>query len=188
MSLKISLFTGLILAACMTPAHADTPSDGVIHFTGEIIEPSCTIDSTNNTVLLGSYPTSDFTDIGHKTDPVSFIVKLDNCPVQTDGLSAIQLVLGGTPVPGRDDLLAVSQITSPGTTAATNIGIAVSTDAPTPQPVQFNSEDQVWVNLPDPDGVGNPIMQSFLASYQSYAAGVTAGPADADMTITILYR
>lgn len=186
MSLKISLFTGLILAACMTPAHADTPSDGVIHFTGEIIEPSCTISADNNTIALGSYPTSDFTDVGHKTTPTSFMITLDNCPVQTEGLSAIQLVLSGNTVQGRDDLLAVSKISSPGTTAAANVGITVETDESTPTVVQFNAEDQLFIDLPTE--AGGSITQNLLASYQSYAAGVTAGPADADMTITILYR
>jgi type 1 fimbrial protein len=53
-----------ILSLVSVSAIAAEMNAGTIHFTGQIIEPSCTIDGdngTDSTVPLGTYPNSLFT-------------------------------------------------------------------------------------------------------------------------------
>ena len=196
MLMRMRLLTTLILSICITSAYADTtPSNtGVIHFTGEIINPSCTIDTSDgeDKVPLGSYPTSDFTaaNVGHETTAMPFTVTLNDCPPSTTGLENIHLELSGTEVSGHDDLLAVSQITTSGDSVvvpATNIGIAVSIDDGHETPLKFGDSGDL-IQIPLAATAGTPITQDFIARYKSYSSPVAAGPADADMTITILYR
>lgn len=171
-------------------AVADGMNAGTVHFTGEIIEPSCVIDGNDgkdNNVPLGTYPTSLFAAVGDQSTLQPFDISLKDCPVQTDGLSSVQLTFeGATVASSNSELLTVSAITTQGTTAATNVGIAVSLQAtPTKLLTLDGSEDQIEIALrPTTDN----IRASFFARYQAYALPVTPGPADADMTVNILYR
>lgn len=172
-------------------ASNDGMDAGKIHFTGSIIEPSCEIDGDGDTneltIPLGTYPTTYFTDPGKESTFKPFSIKLQKCPVATPGLGFVQLTFNGTTVTGRDDLLSVSKITTPGSIAATGIGVAITTKEEPTVYIKFDgSDDQVYIALPST--AGNPIQADFLARYQSYDANVTAGPADADLTINILYR
>ena len=47
-------------------------------------------------------------------------------------------------------------------------------------------EGQVFIELPTL--TGDSVQANFNARYKSFAQTVTAGPADADMTVNILYR
>ncbi|KNC89487.1 fimbrial protein [Trabulsiella odontotermitis] len=177
--------------ALSIPVYADEMNAGTVHFTGEIIEPSCVIDGndgTDNNVPLGTYPTTLFANPGDESSLVPFTIELKDCPLQTDGLTSIQLTFEGTTVASSNaDLLAVSALTTAGNTAATNIGVAVSTFNRTDTLLKMDgSEGQVALDLPTVDG--NAIRQQFVARYRAFATPVTAGPADADMTVNILYR
>ena len=62
MKLRYKLISAVILTMATTSsAFADEANAGEIHFTGELIEPSCVIEGdtgTDSTVPLGTYPTS----------------------------------------------------------------------------------------------------------------------------------
>ncbi|KFC13173.1 type 1 fimbriae major subunit [Trabulsiella guamensis ATCC 49490] len=176
--------------ALSIPAVADEMNAGTVHFTGEIIEPSCIIDGNDgkdNNVPLGTYPTSLFVNPGDESSLIPFDIQLKNCPLQTTGLTSVQLTFEGpTVATSNADLLSVSAITTAGSEAATNIGVAVSTLDRTETLLKMDgSEGQVAIDLPTNS---DSVRGHFVARYRAFAIPVTPGPADADMTVNILYR
>ena len=191
MDLKNNIFAGIALAAVSMNSFAAEMNAGTIHFTGEIIEPSCTIEGdngTDSTIPLGTYPKSVFTEVGKETTYMPFTITLANCPLKSDGLPAVQLTFNGpTTLTGSNTLLDVSKITTTGDTAATGIGVAVSPAGKDDQLITMDgAEGQVYIELATKSS--DTILANFNARYKSFAAEVTAGPADADMTVNILYR
>lgn len=191
MNIRNNIISGSLLALASMSGFAAEMNAGTIHFTGEIIEPSCVIegdDGTDSTVPLGTYPTSLFTAVGVESTLNPFSITLKDCPLKSDGLPSIQLTFTGTTtLTGATDLLDVSTITTAGTTAAKGVGIAVSLDGKDTNLITMDgAEDQVAIELPTKDG--DKIKADFNARYKSFAQTVTAGPADADMTVNIIYR
>lgn len=191
MDLKNNIFAGIALAAVSMNSFAAEMNAGTIHFTGEIIEPSCTIEGdngTDSTIPLGTYPKSVFTEVGKETTYMPFTITLANCPLKSDGLPAVQLTFNGpTTLTGTNTLLDVSKITTTGDTAATGIGVAVSPAGKDDQLITMDgAEGQVYIELATKSS--DTIQADFNARYKSFAAEVTAGPADTDMTVNILYR
>lgn len=191
MNTKISLTALTFLVTFSINAHSAENNAGTIHFTGEIIEPSCTIagDSGNDlNVPLGTWPTSLFSTVGTESDPIDVDIKLVDCPVTSDGLSAVQLTFDGpTALTKSNTLLDVSQISTSGDKAATGIGIALSpADKPTQLLAFDGSEGQVYINLPTVST--DSVWAHLQARYKSFATEVTPGPADADLTVNIVYH
>ncbi|HEM7979828.1 TPA: type 1 fimbrial protein [Citrobacter koseri] len=191
MNARGHIISGALLALASTGTFAAELNAGTIHFTGQIIEPSCEIqgdDGTNSTVPLGTYPTSLFSTPGTESTLDPFSIVLVDCPLKSDGLPAVQLTFNGTTaLTGSSTLLDVSKITTAGDTAATGVGIAVSPENKDTQLITMDGgEGQVFIELPTL--TGDSVQANFNARYKSFAQTVTAGPADADMTVNILYR
>ncbi|EPR0411494.1 fimbrial protein [Enterobacter asburiae] len=191
MDLKKKIIAGFVLATLSMNGFAAEMNAGTIHFTGEIIESSCTIqgdDGTDSTIPLGTYPSSLFTTVGTETALMPFSITLANCPLTSAGLPAVQLTFNGpTTLTKTKTLLDVSKITTTGETAATGIGIAVSPAGKDDQLVTMDgAEGQIYIELASKSE--DTIKADFNARYRSFADAVTAGPADADMTVNILYR
>lgn len=191
MNIRNNIISGSLLALVSMSGFAAEMNAGTIHFTGEIIEPSCVIDGddgTDSTVPLGTYPTSLFETVGTESPLNFFSIKLKDCPVKSDGLAQVQLTFTGpTTLTGAKNLLDVSTITTAGTTAATGVGVAVSLDGKDTTLISMDgAENQVYIDLPTVKD--DTIQADFNARYKSFAEKVTAGPADADMTVNIIYR
>ncbi|MRS89303.1 fimbrial protein [Enterobacteriaceae bacterium RIT714] len=191
MNIRSKIILGTLITFSALNTYAAEMNAGTIHFTGEIIEPSCTIagdDGTDSTVPLGTYTTTFFDEVGKEATLNPFTITLKDCPLKSDGLPSVQLTFNGTTtLTGATDLLDVSTITTVGTTAATGVGIAVSPEGKNTTLIKMDgTEDQVHITLPDKEG--NIIKADFNARYKSFAETVTAGPADADMTVNIIYR
>ena len=191
MNARGHIISGALLALASTGTFAAELNAGTIHFTGQIIEPSCEIqgdDGTNSTVPLGTYPSSLFSTPGTESTLAPFSIVLVDCPLKSDGLPAVQLTFNGTTaLTGSSTLLDVSKITTAGDTAATGVGIAVSPENKDTQLITMDGgEGQVFIELPTL--TGDSVQANFNARYKSFAQTVTAGPADADMTVNILYR
>jgi len=191
MKLRYPIISGALMALTSVSTFAAEMNAGKIHFTGEIIEPSCVIDGddgTDSTVPLGTYTTTLFTAPGVESPLTPFKITLKDCPLKSDGLPSIQLTFtGATTLTKTKNLLDVSKITTPGATAATGVGIAVSLDGADEDLITMDgAEDQVYIELPTK--TTDTISANFNARYQSFAEKVTAGPADADMTVNIIYR
>lgn len=195
--MNIKRKSALILTTLLTlsgiNAHAAENNAGFIHFTGEIIEPSCEIrgtDGHDSTVPLGTYPTSLFSNPGVESQLKLFTITLVDCPVTSAGLPAVRLTFTGpTNLTGSTSLLNVSKISTGGDVAAQGIGIAVSPDGLDTNYLKFDGTD-TGVEVDLPDLAEDAVEVSFNARYKSFAAreDVKAGPADADMTVNILYR
>lgn len=191
MDFRKIIIAGIALTTLSSGSFAADMNAGTIHFTGEIIEPSCTIqgdDGTDSTIPLGTYIKSQFATVGAETTLVPFSVTLINCPLKSDGLPSVQLTFNGpTTLTGTSTLLDVSKITTTGDTAATGIGIAISPAGKNNQFITMDgAEEQVYIDLATK--TSDTIKADFNARYKSFATTVTAGPADADMTVNILYR
>ena len=180
--LALSLFT-----LGSTPSWADETNAGEIHFTGEIISPSCEIsgDSGKNiNVYLGSPAPSYFTENSGKSDDIAVPIALTKCPVATDGLSQVQLTFTGTPVSGKTDMLELD----PG--GAEGVGITLSSEEDRSTYLDITgAEHQVYVPLPSTvDGVVTTTLEARYVSLSGTSEGVTPGAANAKVTIGILYR
>ncbi len=179
-------FLALLLACSVSSAFAqdgDSNNAGTVHFTGEIIDPSCVMQDVD--VSLGTIPASFFSSGGVESALVDFSINLTGCPKPSEGLSRVQLTLNGPTVAGHGDLLSVSHISSTQSTAATGVGVAVSlANTPTTLLV-FGQEGLVYIDL---SPSGSVISADFVARYHAYSTPVTAGSADADMVVNILYR
>lgn len=185
------IISAVFLTCAAANAFAAEMNAGKIHFTGQIIEPSCIIkgdNGTDSTVPLGTYPTSLFDSVGKESTLKSFSIKLAECPVASDGLPAVQLTFNGpTTLTSSASLLDVSKITTSGEEAATGVGIAISPEGSDTTYLKFDgSENQIKVDLPTVKD--DTVTAYFNARYKSFAQTVTAGAADADLTINILYR
>ncbi|MNP11786.1 Fimbrial protein [compost metagenome] len=117
-----------------------------------------------------------------------FSITLTGCPLKSDGLPSVQLTFNGTTtLTASKTLLDVSTITTAGDTAATGVGIAVTPDTKDTQYISMDgSEGQIAIELPTKKE--DLIRADFNARYKSFSKTVTAGPADADMTVNIIYR
>ncbi|MDK9363420.1 fimbrial protein [Lelliottia sp. V106_12] len=191
MNIRNNIISGSLLALASMSGFAAEMNAGTIHFTGEIIEPSCVIegdDGTDSTVPLGTYPTSLFTDVGVESTLVPFSISLKDCPLKSDGLPSVQLTFTGTTtLTGVNNLLDVSKKTTAGTTAALGVGVAVSLDGKDTNLITMDgAEGQVKVPLTNK--VDDILTTNFNARYRSFTKTVEAGPADADMTVNIIYR
>ena len=194
MSRKINLLASLLFALSATAAYADDyPSTtSTIHFTGSIIEPTCEFaNGTDANVALGTFSVSDFTSAGANAPRSTvFTINLNKCPTPTSGLPKVQLTFTGPTVTDHPELLSVSKKTTAdaGDTAATNIWIAINigSEVTTNKLRLDGTEEQIYIDLPS--AAGSQISQDFTARYVAYALPVTAGPADADMVVNLLYR
>lgn len=191
MNIKRGIAASVMLACLSASAFAAEMNAGKIHFTGEIIAPSCTIsgdNGTDSTVPLGTYPTSLFETLGTESTLKDFKIKLVGCPLASDGLPSVQLTFNGATALTNDvTLLDVSKISTTGATAATGVGIAISPKGKNTELLKMDgTEGQVYIDLPT--NSTDTISADFNARYKSFAEKVTAGPADADLTVNILYR
>jgi len=193
MSIKKYAFLATLIAASTGSAYAAEMNAGVIHFTGFIIEPSCIIEGdsgSDQTVPLGTYPTSLFTTPGTESELMPFTITLVDCPLKSDGLSSVQLTFNGpTTLTGSTTLMDVSQITTSVGQTAAGIGIAISpADDDTALIRMDGTEGQAYIELPV--RVEDKISMNFNARYKSFAdaADIKPGAADGDLTVNILYR
>lgn len=78
MNKKLLPVVALILSASATSAYA---VNGKVNFTGEIIQSTCTVTSTdqNKDVFIGKYPTTAFNAVGDVTASKAFTINTEKC-------------------------------------------------------------------------------------------------------------
>lgn len=184
MRFRYKFLSGALIALISYNTLAAEMNAGTIHFTGEIIDPSCEISGDPGhdiTVPLGTWPTSLFTETGSESTLMPFRITLISCPVSSVGLPAVQLTFNGSSEEtGTAELLDV-------TGGATNVGIAISLESDSTKLIKLDgSENQVSIGLPTL--ATDSISARLSARYRAFALPVTAGPANADLTVNILYR
>lgn len=179
--LLLGLSTSTAFAARGNVAAED--GAGTIHFTGTIIAPSCVVvgegTSTAYNISLGTYPTSLFKTVGTETPLTPVNIELKDCPVKSDGLASVQLTFSGVTVEGEPDELIVSE--------AEGVAIVLSELDHDSTLIKFDkSGGQVFIPLST--SATDTISTMLNARYKSISSTVTAGEANADLTINILYE
>ena len=185
MRFRYNALFATILALSSFGSFASEMNAGVIHFTGDIIDPSCEISGDPGhdiTVPLGTYPTSLFANVGDESTLTPFSIVLTSCPVASDGLPQVQLTFNGTTTEsGSTDLLDLKA------GGATKLAIAISLKDDDDTLLKLDgTEDQVKIDLPTLST--DSIHADFNARYRAYAVPVTKGSAAADLTVNILYK
>lgn len=175
-----SLAAGIVTVLSLTgAAHAVTVNGGDIHFSGEVVNAACAVDtgSIGQTVRLGQVKTTTLAAAGNTSSSVGFNIQLNDC----DSTVATQasVAFTGTAVSSTYNTALALQGSASG--SATNVGVQIL--------------DRTGVALPLDGGTfsatttladGTNVVP-FQARY--IATGVaTAGLANADATFQVQYQ
>ncbi|MEX9252134.1 fimbrial protein [Pseudenterobacter timonensis] len=176
---KVAL--GLFIAAalgCSASVFAASNGEGQINFSGEIIDSACQVvnglgDPLN--VEMGKVSKTVFTGIGSTSTLTKFDIELKNCP---ETVTAASINFGGTPDSDNNSALAIT----PATGAATGVAIKLVDSAD--QPVSLFTPTKEY-----PLASGTAVNElAFGAQYIQTKAAVSAGPANAVSTFTVIYN
>ncbi|MEY0175678.1 fimbrial protein [Providencia rettgeri] len=176
---KSVLMASIIMVSLSSVAHAAIDSGnakGTINFKGQFIDTTCTIEVNNTNknegvVQLGTWMTNTFDKVGELTDAVPLTIGLSGCPAT---LARARVTFGGTAHPDNNQVYAVNE--------AEGVGIGISGDV---NGTNFYTPDT------EADGIdlkGNSGEKTYYARYVTTANEVTAGKANADVTVTIQYN
>ncbi len=166
-------------AGAFAAASSTTVAGGTVHFTGEVVDAACTVDtgSQDQTVALGQVKMSSLATKGAIANTKQFNITLDDC--STTAASTAAVSFNGPVSSGDTTALAVSSITTPGN-AATNVGIQILSDGKVITPNGGATGSPVTLV----DGTNTiPLTAQFIA-----LGAATAGAADADATFNITYN
>lgn len=163
----------IISGASLTGAHA---ADGTIQFNGEIIDAACTVSasSANQTVTLGQISENAFSAAGDTAGATAFQIDLTSCPAS---VTSAAVKFDGTPYQGDNSALALTPVNG----VATGVGIQIRNADNTVLPL-FTESQRVTLSQ-----AGTNTLK-FNAAYVAKAATVTAGPANATATFSVVYN
>ena len=175
---KTLLITSIIAASFSGVANAAVESGnvrGTINFKGQFIDSTCTVEVNNlnkseGVVQLGTWLTNTFDDVGETTEAVPLAVGLSGCPAV---LSKARVIFDGPSIAGTD-LYSVNE--------ATGVGIGISGD---------QNSGNYYTPGSEADGIdliNNRGEKTYYARYVTTADTVTAGAANADVTVTVQYN
>lgn len=167
----------ILSACCLLVAGHALASDGTIHFTGSIVDQTCTVDSgsQNLNVDLGSVAQTALNGAaGMKATPTKFTLSLSDCP---DTVAAANVKFDGTSDGVNQNLLALDS----GSGIATGVGIEIADKNGTAIPLHTASSDYTLTST----GTNN---LDFVARYVSTGTAVTSGTAEATSQFTINYK
>ncbi|MBB3320869.1 fimbrial protein [Atlantibacter sp. RC6] len=155
-------------------------SDGVINFTGEIVDTSCQVDadSKDMTVDLGKVNKSSFNQVGDEESATKFTIKLTGCPTTATGVSGAAIKFEGESVVGDDTVLALTN----GAGAATGVGVEIKDS--TDNPVSMKVTPTTFL----PIGTDGTMSLNYTAYYRAISDTVTAGVANAATSFTVVYN
>ncbi|CAP40445.1 type-1 fimbrial protein [Bordetella petrii] len=162
---------GLALAGAL-PMAAQAAS-GTVEFQGEIIQSTCDVTTAtkDQTVVIGTYPTTLFKNVGDVSASKGFTIGLENC---VPGDYTIRF--DGQAPAGQPELLAVN--------VATGVGIEILDNNDKVFPLNQDITDPAIVSVAA-DGTATVNLK---ARYKSFEQTVGAGEANATSTFSIEYR
>ncbi|CAM2177177.1 major type 1 subunit fimbrin (pilin) [Paraburkholderia sacchari] len=170
---SLQLLLAILVAIATGPAFA---VDATLNFTGDILQPSCDIDSStaNQTVPLGTAPIMDFAAVGSTSNPKGFYLSLVNCAAGTN----VTMTVAGT----MDTVPSVLKNIGTATQVGVQILQAGSVGATTGTPVTLNSAVNLGV-------VGSSNAMTVPLVAQFYRLGtLTAGTVSATATVNFTYN
>lgn len=169
----VLLLSGIVGYGTIQSAYA---SDGSINFTGEITDHTCTVDtnSKSNTVDLGKISSLAFNGSGDTASTTKFIIDLTSCP---STITTARVKFDGANDNVDPALLAITG----GTGAATGVALELMNSDKTPLRLNQLSNSYTLSST----GTNH---LDFYAAYKSTNTTVTAGPANANATFTVVYN
>lgn len=167
------------MAVVLTAASASSAfaADGTVNFTGQILDQACTVSvGTNNTldVNLGKVAKTAFPNVGDKAAATKFTIKLTSCPA---ALTSATVKFDGITDSTNNSYLAITS----GSGVATGVAIALYDATQSLVPMLTASSVYQLSSTSDNN-------LDFFARYISTKSAVTAGPANAVSTFTIVYN
>lgn len=177
----ISLAASMMLFSGLAQARAPVViPGGNIHFEGELVQIACAISvqSNSQTVAMGQYHTTLFSNVGDTTPPVPFTLTVNDC----DRSVATQASVAFAGKADNVDPTLLALTAGASGTSATGIAIEI---------LDSNSETL------KPDGATYSVAQNlasgsntlqFAARYKATAAEVTPGSANADTMFIMKYE
>jgi len=177
--MKKLIIAGIVAGmACASVSAFASGGEGQINFTGEIIDSACTVvNGLSNPldVSLGKVAKSAFTGSGSTTSTTRFSIQLKDCP---ETVTSAAVTFGGTPDGGNSNVLAVTT----GTGTATGIGIQLLNKTENPLSLYTASAGYTLTSGTTTNDL------EFGARYIQTGSSITAGPANAVSTFTIVYN
>lgn len=164
----------LAIASAMTTSVF--AADGTINFTGEIIDAACDVTPTtaSQIVNLGKVSDKSLGTVGNTAAATSFKIDLASCPA---AVSTASVKFDGVPYNG--DTSAIALTPAPG--AATGVGIEIRDADGSVLPL-YTASQSVTLSQAATNSL------QFSAAYVAKDATVTAGPADATATFSVVYN
>ncbi|ADO49268.1 fimbrial protein [[Enterobacter] lignolyticus] len=157
---------------------AATNGEGQVNFTGEILDSACeVVNNLSNplNVNLGKVSKTAFSGIGSTADTTQFAIQLKNCP---ETVSTAAITFGGTPDTDNNNVLALTA----GTGVAAGVGIQLLDSSQ--QPLSLYTASQPYT-LQSGTATNN---LEFAARYIQTQSTISAGPANAVSTFTVVYN
>lgn len=176
--MKKNIIAAAIVATAALSMSNVFAAAGTVNFNGEILDAACTVDvgSQNQTVELGRYNKSEFTNAGDKTAETKFSIVLKDCPAT---VTSAAVRFDGTPDAADSTLLAIdSSVAGAATGVAINLMTADKADLP------LHGTNGYSYTLTD--AADNTL--DFYAQYESTVASVTAGPANSVANFSVVYN
>lgn len=171
---KTMLSALAMVAACA--AGSALASDGTIHFTGNITDQTCKVDtgSQNLPVNLGSVAQSALNGSkGMRAAPTKFTISVSECP---ETVTSANVKFDGTSDTDDQSLLALDS----GTGIATGVGIQIADKNGATIPLHSASPDYALA-----EGANT---LDFVARYVSTGPAVSTGTANGTSEFTIIYK
>ncbi|CAI0789214.1 Fimbrial subunit ElfA precursor [Serratia entomophila] len=155
--------------ACAVLSSSAFAADGVINFTGKIINNACVVNPTLN-VQMGDVAATDFKKVGDESGSRAFDLELKDCPVN---LKNAKVTLDGAADANNAELFKLND--------AGATGLALRIERPGNKAVIPGSS-----TADIPLSEGNNLLP-FVAAYKS-TDKVTAGDANATLQFSISYN
>lgn len=172
----------LLSLAVLTAVNAGAAfaNDGMVNFTGEIIDSSCQVDtgSKDMTVNLGKVNKTSFTQAGDEESATKFTIKLTGCPTTPEGYSQAAIKFEGESITGDDTVLALTN----GANVATGVGVEIKDWTDSALSMKTTPTDYM------PIGTSGTVSLDYTAYYRATADTVTAGIANAATSFTVVYN
>jgi major type 1 subunit fimbrin (pilin) len=163
--------------ASLTASHAFAAA-GTVNFIGNILDAACTVDvaSQNQTVVLGNYNRTEFTNTGDVTAAKKFNIVLKNCPI---AVSAAHVMFDGTPEAADSRMLSIDHSIP---SAASGVAINIMSADMAQLPLHGDNGYRYLLNSTTDNNL------EFYAQYKSTTAAVVAGPANSVASFSVVYN
>ncbi|MEB6377364.1 type 1 fimbrial protein [Leclercia adecarboxylata] len=172
---KTMIVLSTLAAVCSSSAFA---AAGTVNFSGNILDSACdvAVASQNQTVIIGNFYRSEFTEKGDRTAAKDFDIILKDCP---DTVTSAKVRFDGAPDKVDPSLLAInSAVEGAASGVAINLMSADKTDLP------LHGENNYNYDLSNTQD--NTL--KFFAQYISTASSVTAGSANSVANFSVVYN